>query len=1418
MAELPSSNGGKIGRPAPKTKKKQSGAIQKIQRDNGEKAQAKPNTYTKKPNNNTPSEDYTKAAHEKEPSKKHFNHTNKSNSDRIQTNRKDEHSFDEACVGANPLRIHGSNAMSNDEDQRNNIIKTTTEQTKNGTINSTEAIERDSEKNSNIYSSKINLTDREDERSVDGACVGTKPLRIRGSSAKSNDEVQKNRNNMTTTEQTRNATNSTEVIEKNDENSSDDSSGNINLTDREDESKRTPRIHGSENDNSTYVSTKSIKLITSEYNADNKEEAKSEKDEAKQVTTSNRTDTNSELEHPTANQSKTSPLRLRGGGRYAFGNAEKASQEDASKDIQKERNNEMETAANMNNLTESPSKNRAKKNPSDNSISGQEGAPRKNQSRSTQQQQAKQSTSTNTIEKECMTSGTNQSYVSSQHDKKHLNHTSFHETMATHSTNFNNPKAIDNIQESKGTSPTNLQEKFTGEIVPGTADTIGGRKSEKKKSSKNKTGCQNQIGQDTSTSKTNEANNFQSALEMKEKMEKAQNNNNQIPTTPSKMESFNMCSGQPRYSISEVNKNFPKINLNIFKVNVRMIPKKGEDFKKSNYADYIRTFFNTCKSHDKDFKILPWAKKSKSSTTVNTITEYAQIPTDHTALDDYVYNRHVTVRSLGVSMIVCTNLSFNGMFKNYKTINGKKSIISKFKEKNIHVTQTTVETMGATRFIGYLQHAHPYLTNQVKTLQDIKKVLNIDDLVLEHYTPKVFDENGKLIGATMAFCIGAPEDIAYEVSDLLYQHWASIRNGELDTCLGEDSNLKKYLFIPFDGNKLPKADRAKLMMKHTEFRMHYKGLSLNETESVDKEFDLSEKECKELGLNKEPAPMRTTIRKIIQTWRTSDGNPLIWAIESATNTRQVMIVSKTHLEIVRSETANLFKLLHARPDFSAIVGTSKAYVDGYEKKSGKSGLYQDILQSTVLQISQASDHFPSLPEVSKVRVKRQPPILAGESNHKRRPNPYLKNNYMKAATQKVDNNTKQEVQEPNQPSNQTNTTLATKQSNDHTNTDSQVMSSNEARLHQQLQQSLQQIQEFQQRTDERLHQHEQAALQYEKRIQTMATALDSMKETQTNESEKVQERIKAAVAQKIEPTQRQLSQVQGTLAELKRDQRNQIESISNAIGSTLSQQIQMQMADMFNLFKLQNQHPSEINDSNNSKVTQDEKDTYNSNKIAEKESSVLWSAQSNNDIVITPSNRDKKALAAQLQMDQRRLFPDSTSEEESLPEINGISNKSTVKIKQEAIDEVTSIAGAKAEEPETNNVNECAEIDDEGTVLWSVIGKSPPNTRARKKKQEKEIYHTKHVNQVRNAIKQSKNGAGKRVDGLNPIGRTRTGTGNSIARRASAHTQVPSSSATSNGRMTRGKQRTSASTDDKTGRAESQHNSARSAEGRRRGV
>ena len=152
-----------------------------------------------------------------------------------------------------------------------------------------------------------------------------------------------------------------------------------------------------------------------------------------------------------------------------------------------------------------------------------------------------------------------------------------------------------------------------------------------------------------------------------------------------------------------------------------MIPQKNDDFKKANYAEYIRTFFNTCKSHDKDFKILPWANKAEVSTLANTITEYAQIPTDHEALDDYVYNRHVTVRTLSVSMIICTNFSFNNMFKSYKSINNKKSIINKFREKNIYINQTTVETMGTTRFIGYLQHAHPYLTNQSKMLQDIKK-------------------------------------------------------------------------------------------------------------------------------------------------------------------------------------------------------------------------------------------------------------------------------------------------------------------------------------------------------------------------------------------------------------------------------------------------------------------------------------------------------------------------------------------------------------------------------------------------------------------------------------------------------------------------------------------------------------------------
>ena len=266
----------------------------------------------------------------------------------------------------------------------------------------------------------------------------------------------------------------------------------------------------------------------------------------------------------------------------------------------------------------------------------------------------------------------------------------------------------------------------------------------------------------------------------------------------------------------------------------------------------------------------------------------------------------------------------------------------------------------------------------------------------------------------------------------------------MDASLGEDSNLKKYLFVPFDSNKLPQEDCAKLMSKHTDFRMHYKGLSLNETVSVDKKFTLNKEECKELGFNDESAPKTTSIRKIIQSWRANNGSALVWTIESATANRQVMIVSKTHLEIVCSETAHLFKLLHSRHDFRAIVGTDKAYVDGYERKSGNSGVYQDMLQSTVLQITEASDQFPSLPEVPKHNAKRQPPTLARAPNHKRLPNPYSKNNYMETTMQgqSVNNNPNKQAQHQTAP--ESNSTVIVNHSKE---SNTQLMSTKEMQLH-----------------------------------------------------------------------------------------------------------------------------------------------------------------------------------------------------------------------------------------------------------------------------------------------------------------------------------------------------------------------------------
>ena len=137
------------------------------------------------------------------------------------------------------------------------------------------------------------------------------------------------------------------------------------------------------------------------------------------------------------------------------------------------------------------------------------------------------------------------------------------------------------------------------------------------------------------------------------------------------------------------------------------------------------------------------------------------------------------------------------------------------------------------------------------------------------------------------------------------------------------------------------------------------------------------------------------------------------------------------------------------------------------------------------------------------------------------------------------------------------------------------------------------------------------------------------------------------------------------------------------------------------------------------------------------------------------------------------------------------------------------------------NVTECAEIDNEGKVSWKVIGKSPPNTRSRKK-QMNEIYHTKHVEQIRKTIEIARSPPKENEnhqEAMYSLGKTRASNGNNLKRRSKAHTREPSSSTASTRSTKRDKDETSAVSDDKTNQPNmGQKRLARSPIGRRRGT
>ena len=473
-----------------------------------------------------------------------------------------------------------------------------------------------------------------------------------------------------------------------------------------------------------------------------------------------------------------------------------------------------------------------------------------------------------------------------------------------------------------------------------------------------------------------------------------------IPEVPKRLTSTVMCSGQPKFTIEQIKGHFPSLLQNIMKINIQMKPAEGTNFEGSNFVWSIQQFFKMCKAHDKEFRILPWNIENQSDDTIksSSITDYKQIPELREAFEEYGYNVHISVHRLSLTLVISTSYAtFEKMFKDTAKRNDEKqSILRQFRNRNVWVTKNDLSTMGTTKFVGFLCYAHPNLTNQYKILNELRKITKVPDLMVEHYNPKIFKqsngkEKAKLLCSTVAYCVGAPSDISVDVMQMIMEKWKGVRQGKYKSLLGPTSNMHKFLFIPMSKVLMSDEDRATYMRNNNNFRYSYNGISLNQTKSVDVEFDLSEEECKEIGYDVTSKKEKATIRSIINSWISNeDERPMVWMIEPVSESRQVLITKEQTMEAVRREISSLYELLKKRSDFQTIVGGNiNAHVDGYQAHTPEAKEYMSELQETLVKVEyNKKEEYPTLPTTTIDKRPRQ---------HRRIFNPYEKKQFVQTA-------------------------------------------------------------------------------------------------------------------------------------------------------------------------------------------------------------------------------------------------------------------------------------------------------------------------------------------------------------------------------------------------------------------------------------
>lgn len=148
------------------------------------------------------------------------------------------------------------------------------------------------------------------------------------------------------------------------------------------------------------------------------------------------------------------------------------------------------------------------------------------------------------------------------------------------------------------------------------------------------------------------------------------------------------------------------------------------------------------------------------------------------------------------------------------------------------------------------------------------------------------------------------------------------------------------------------AQRETFIKSQNAFRHNYKAITLLNINQVDEEFELNEEECKKIFITCEGCKRRRMIiRKVMQSWKSTKGEPTIWAIERGIHDRFHVITYASNINGVRQEAHNLFTIQRGREDFEDITGNWRAKVEGGDLIPTTND-YKNLLNSTAIRIEE----------------------------------------------------------------------------------------------------------------------------------------------------------------------------------------------------------------------------------------------------------------------------------------------------------------------------------------------------------------------------------------------------------------------------------------------------------------------------------